>query len=244
MNASAAFSPAQAALLHDAVLAGLSFDLQEAPAVWLNQPAVVAGNQAKLNAPQSAAPLASPVPAVQLAAVVTPPASVSAPEVGGKWQVWQELPAPTAEAQPQATPAERVAVVVAAEPPLAGAAMALLANMLQAVGLQGATLAIIGLAGQASKSQQVDAKAALVAAVNATQPTRTLVLGQGVLGVCLGKLQGVEGWQAAPVALGFGGAVGVTFPLELLLNKPLFKSLSWQHLQAWQTQKPEVPHGA
>jgi hypothetical protein len=59
--------------------------------------------------------------------------------------------------------------------------------------------------------------------------------------VLLGKMQGVEGWQAAPTTLGLPGQVGVTFPLDLLLNKPLFKGLAWQHLQTW--RREEIMHG-
>jgi hypothetical protein len=125
-------------------------------------------------------------------------------------------------------------VVLGGEAPPSPEAHMLLGNMLKAVGLVGLPVALVGLAGSPSKTQQPEAKQAIIAAATHAAPTHTLVLGQGVLGALLGKLQGVEGWQAAPSDLGLPGQVGVTFPLELLLAKPLFKSLAWQHLQAWQ----------
>jgi hypothetical protein len=157
--------------------------------------------------------------------VLSPSVSPAAP-VEEAYQVWQ------------AGEPGGVAVVLAAPGPLAAAETLLLQNMLKAVGLQTMPLAYVGLAGTPGKAKVAAAQAALTAAVGGFAPTHTLVLGQAVLGVLLGKMQGVEGWQAAPTAL---GQVGVTFPLDLLLNKPLFKGLAWQHLQTW--RREEIMHG-
>jgi hypothetical protein len=153
-------------------------------------------------------------------------------------------PIPAPEIPPAAAPSYQVwhtgvaggvVVVVYAAAPLADLEVALLTQMLRAVGLQQAPLAYVGLAGLPAKSNLAQAKAEIIAAAQAFTPTHSLVLGQTALGVMLEKTQGVEGWQAAPAALGLPGRVGVTFPLDLLLHKPLFKGLAWQHLQAWVT---------
>ncbi|RZK99112.1 MAG: hypothetical protein EOP36_20255 [Rubrivivax sp.] len=71
--------------------------------------------------------------------------------------------------------------------------------------------------------------------MRALAPQQVLVMGQGPLGVLLGKNLGVEGWHAgaSKTVDGWEGAIGVTYPLELLLKQPLFKRLAWQHLLAW-----------
>lgn len=214
--AAPAFNPAQVTLLADAVLAGLSFDLQEAPATWQTAPQVVP--ERKHSAPVSTQ--ASPAVVRPAAPVsVAPPQASPAPLPA--WQLWQA-----------GTPGG-ILVVLTGEAPPSAEAHDLLKNMLKAVGLASLPVALVGLAGSPNKTQQPEVKEAIAAAATAATPTHTLVLGQGVLGTLLGKLQGVEGWQAAPSNLGLPGQVGVTFPLELLLAKPLFKSLAWQHLQAW-----------
>lgn len=195
-------------LLADLVLAGVAFDLQATPAIWrgISRPGV------PVMVPEPVVPVAVPAPGP--APVVIEPANA--------WRVWQ------------AGEAGGVVVVLSAPGPLGEAETQLLHNMLRAVGLPATPVAYVGLAGTPSKAQTSAVQAALTAAVAAAAPTHTLVLGQTVLGVLLGKLQGVEGWQAAPTSLSVPGQVGVTFPLDLLLHKPLFKGLAWQHLQAWQ----------
>lgn len=213
----AAFTPVQQALLADLVLAGVAFDVQETPVTWLG----VAVQ------PSAQTPIETPV--VAKAAPVLSSSVAPAAPVEEAYQVWQ------------AGEPGGVAVVLAAPGPLAAAETLLLQNMLKAVGLQAAPLAYVGLAGAPGKAKVAAAQAALTAAVAGFNPTHTLVLGQAVLGVLLGKMQGVEGWQAAPTTLGLPGQVGVTFPLDLLLNKPLFKGLAWQHLQTW--RREEMMHG-
>jgi hypothetical protein len=208
---------AQTALLTDAVLAGLSFDVQETSVCWQAAPQVV--SEGKVSGPLPA----HYAPPVVMREAFPPAASVKGlPEALAAWQIWQE-----------GTPGG-VMVVLSGEGPLSPEADVLLGNMLKAVGLANRPVALVGLAGNPSKTQQPEVQQAIAAAATQAAPTHTLVLGQGVLGVLLGKLQGVEGWQAAPSDVGLPGWVGVTFPLELLLAKPLFKSLAWQHLQAWQ----------
>jgi hypothetical protein len=105
--------------------------------------------------------------------------------------------------------------------------------MMAAVGLQDMAIGWVGYSGK------VDA-AMLVDAVRTRSPQQVMVLGQAPLGVLLGRNLGVEGWHAAetPVIAGWDGAladvaVGVTYPLDLLIKQPLFKRLAWQHLLAW-----------
>ncbi len=105
--------------------------------------------------------------------------------------------------------------------------------MLASVGLKDKVLGFVGYEGKVL----ADTLRAEVTAVGAAQ---VLVMGQGPLGVLLGRNLGVEGWHAAGGAdtLGLGGVAGVTYPLELLLKQPLFKRLAWQHLLAWGEHQP------
>jgi hypothetical protein len=117
-------------------------------------------------------------------------------------------------------------VVVQAEGVLEGAALALLERMLAAVGFDGMVRGWVGVSGKVELT-------ALVAEIEAMQPVRTLLLGQGVLSILAGRNLGVEGWQAGGGVLSGCVGVGVTYPPELLLMQPLFKRLAWQHLLAW-----------
>lgn len=100
--------------------------------------------------------------------------------------------------------------------------------MLAAVGLKDKVIGYVGCEGKVA----ADGLRREIAATGAGQ---VLVMGQGPLGALLGRNLGVEGWHAAGGGdtLGLESAVGVTYPLDLLLKQPLFKRLAWQHLLAW-----------
>jgi hypothetical protein len=100
--------------------------------------------------------------------------------------------------------------------------------MLAAVGLKELALGWVGFSGKVERD-------VLMAEMRGMAPRQVLVLGQAPLGALLGKNLGVEGWHASDSKLvdGWDGAVGVTYPLELLMKQPLFKRLAWQHLLAW-----------
>ncbi|PZP39790.1 MAG: hypothetical protein DI585_03075 [Pseudomonas fluorescens] len=106
--------------------------------------------------------------------------------------------------------------------------VALAHAMLAAVGLGDSPVAWVGFAGKPSKDE-------MFAAIQAKAANQVLVLGQIPLGVLVGRNLGVEGWHAAASQTleGWDGAVGVTYPLDLLLKQPLFKRLAWHHLLAW-----------
>jgi hypothetical protein len=99
--------------------------------------------------------------------------------------------------------------------------------MLAAIGLRDAELSWVGYVGR------VEAEA-LLQPMQQLQPEHVLIMGQGPLGVLLGKNLGVEGWHASSskTISGWDGVVGVTYPLDLLVKQPLFKRLAWQHLLA------------
>lgn len=105
---------------------------------------------------------------------------------------------------------------------------ALASAMLAAAGLRDVKIGWVGVVGKVVRAE-------VLAAMQGLVPQQVLVLGQGPLGVLLGRNLGVEGWHAAGGGLidGWDGVVGVTYPLELLLKQPLFKRLAWQHLLAW-----------
>lgn len=75
----------------------------------------------------------------------------------------------------------------------------------------------------------------LTAAVTALAPQRLLVLGQDMVNHLAGKPVGIEGWQTAPTPLAGlpPTAITVTYPLDLLLQRPLYKRLVWLALQPW-----------
>lgn len=114
-----------------------------------------------------------------------------------------------------------------------GPSQSLARAMLTALGMADAVLGWVGYSGKADAAEMRKTMADLT-------PQRVLVLGQGPLGILLGRNLGVEGWHAAggqSIPDWQGGAVGVTYPLELLRKQPLFKKLAWQHLLAWQTSE-------
>jgi len=110
--------------------------------------------------------------------------------------------------------------------------------MLASVGLKDKVLGFIGYEGKPA-AEDVRAEVATAGAGH------VLVMGQGPLGILLGRNLGVEGWHAAGGAdrLGLDMAVGVTYPLELLLKQPLFKRLAWQHLLAWGEHQSQTSKG-
>ena len=112
--------------------------------------------------------------------------------------------------------------------------MTLLKRMLAAVGHKETPVGFAVL-GVGMEIVQPAMQGALKQTIEALNPREILVLGQVPLGTLVGQALGVEGWQAAPRELiaGFDGAVGVTYPPELLLARPLVKRLAWQHLQRW-----------
>ncbi len=210
------FTPAQAALVHDAVLAGLSFELADVPLRWLGQ--AETASVAVATPPEAVPAMAEP----PVAAGLPQPAAVSAPSVTGRpWRVWHH-----GEAQ-------GVVVVLMGETPPQGVAAVLLNNMLKAVGLHDLPVAYVGIDGTPPKGAATDAVREVVAPL---APLHTLLLGQQVLAALTGKSLGVEGWMVAPQSLPLPGRLGVTYGLEMLLQKPLFKGMAWRHLQAWQEQ--------
>jgi hypothetical protein len=211
MQKATSITPAQWAVLADMCLAGLAFDVEDGPAVWQVSPPEP---QALPSVPARQA-LAQPLAlARELPANPEPP-------LAPVWQVWQ------------AGDPGGVCVLLAAEQPPQAEALALLKNILKAVGLQDLPLGFVGLSG-ASGAVKGGAAAALIGQTGALQPLHTLVLGQDAVAALVGKSLGVEGWHAAPLTLGLPGCVGVTYTLEMLLKNPLFKRLAWQHLQRWQ----------
>lgn len=203
---------AQQALLYDALLAGLAFDVGDEPAAMVPPP-VVAKPVAVTEAPEVAAPRPKPVvPVVETGPAV--PVVVEEP-----CRVWRE------------GPTEGVVVIMVGGQPPRGGALTLLQAMLRAVGLAEEPLGFVGVAGALPKQ----GVGAMVSAELAGQnPRYTLVLGQALLGALLGRIKSVEDWHTAPQDLALPGCVGVTYPPEFLLMRPLFKALAWKNLQRWQ----------
>jgi hypothetical protein len=210
INAQSAFNPAAYALVFDAMQAGLDCDVGDALHAW-QKPTVV---QAETPIAPIAAPQSKPVVSVLAAAS---PAVI--PEKPSVWRLWHR------------GEAGGVVVVISGAVPPEGQALKLLGNMLKAVGMHEHPLGFVGLEGDAPKGGLAEPLAAEIALL---QPKHTLLMGQGVLAAACGKAMGVEGWHAAPQACALQGNLGVTYPLDLLLKKPLFKGLAWQHLQRWQ----------
>ena len=224
----------------DLVRSGVLDELAEAPYPWFEEPAVV-------RAPVAAAPAAAPAPAV---AADVRPARAAAPLLMSAKVERQVVQAPvaapdlTAEAKVwTAGEAGGVVLVLRAgldadgQVPVSGKALTLLTRMLEAVEIRGAPLgwAVVGCPVDVV---QPALQEPLQQAVAGLAPTRVLVLGQVAVGTLAGQSLGVEGWQAAPRPLvpGWEGPLGVTYPPELLLARPLFKRLAWQHLQKWRIE--------
>ncbi|RYG61024.1 MAG: hypothetical protein EON60_05050 [Alphaproteobacteria bacterium] len=213
----------QAVALLDLSLSGVHAEMGEMLHDWLSVPKPVApkpmgmvdvGTPAAAQ-PPARTPVALTVPDAAPANLPAAPARPVArePEVAGK--VWSD--------------GEAGGVVLVVQGGMPDARCQTLAQaMLAAAGLKDMAPAWVGYSGK------VDSKA-LMEAMRALAPQQVLVMGQGPLGVLLGKNLGVEGWHAAATKTldGWEGPVGVTYPLDLLLKQPLFKRLAWQHLLAW-----------
>jgi hypothetical protein len=201
------------ALVHDALLAGIETDVAEQPYIWgltLAQPRVANPALAlDISIPQ----LVQPQPQV-----LHPKPQPVAEAKASAWRLWH------------AGEVGGVVVVLGGSAPPEGQALQLLQAILKAVGADAYPLGFVGLEGEAPKGGLPEAMTTEVAAL---QPKFTLFMGQGVLAAACGKIMGVEGWHAAPQPLALVGVVGVTYPLDLLLKKPLFKGLAWQHVQRW-----------
>ena len=214
----------QAVALIDLALAGVATEMGNEPFGWMGapvtRPVVQPPVRESAPAPQGVEvevprPAAKPLlPDSPLSAQTKPARSAPVmPEIPAR--VWRE----GGEAE--------VVMVVQGDMPDARCQQ-LARAMLAAVGLKEATLGWVGYEGKVAGN-------ALRDAVKASGAAHVLVMGQGPLGVLLGRNLGVEGWHAAGggEAMDMEGAVGVTYPLELLLKQPLFKRLAWQHLLAW-----------
>ncbi len=215
---------AQAAYVVDFALGGIAFDLQETPCAWLE--ADRAAQQVKV--PPLAEVLPETLPTMRAGATLLRPSSgepMAASVALSAAPVWRV----THGGSP-----EGVMVILAGEGAPEGDDAVLLRAMLRAVGLAELPLAWVALAGAVARNESDAAATALRAAAGPYQPQHTLVLGQGPVGALCGKPLGVEGWHAAPQDLALPGRCGVTYAFALLRSKPLFKSLAWQHLQAWQ----------
>lgn len=126
------------------------------------------------------------------------------------------------------------------QPPLNAREQALLEKMLAAVGM-GPVSGWVAV-GQDDEQLRGNLHEPAREAWRGLNPTQTLVLGQVGLGTLLGHSCGVEAWQGkAPLWDGAETArVGVTYRPDLLLDKPLFKRLAWQHMLTWQARTKEV----
>lgn len=228
MSGSNIASVPQAVVLMDLALAGVAAEMSDEPFSWLGAPAAktvteparkpveredapaLQGVEVELPRP-AAKPL---LPDSPLSAQAKPTRSAPVmPEIPAR--VWRE--------------GEQAEVVMVVQGAMPDARCQQLARaMLAAVGLKEAALGWVGYEGKVAAD-------ALRDEVKASGAAHVLVMGQGPLGILLGRNLGVEGWHAAG-----GGdtmeldiAVGVTYPLDLLLKQPLFKRLAWQHLLAW-----------
>lgn len=180
-------------------------------------------------------PTPSP-PAAPAAPAPTPPIPASLPPL---------LPASLPSALPTVwsagEPHGLVVLLKGTQPPNAEAAQ-LLANILAAAGMSG-PIAYVGSALTGFKIIPGLAEV-LTEKITTFSPTRLLVLGQDMVNQLAAKPVGVEGWQTAPTPLAGlpTSAIAVTYPLELLLQRPLYKRLTWLSLMAWQPATPTMTH--
>ncbi len=209
----------QAVAVLDLTLGGVHSELGDDPFNWLA-------------VPQPVTP--KPLAVVAVGGEITPPARVARPLDVPAALVREAAPAPVRMPVPEVagevwSQGEAGGVVLVVQGGMPDTRCVTLAKaMLAAVGLKDCEPAFVGYSGK------IDGKA-LTDAMRALAPKQVLIMGQGPLGVLVGKNLGVEGWHAstAKVLEGWDGPVGVTYPLELLLKQPLFKRLAWQHLLAW-----------
>ncbi len=216
----------QAVAIMDLAMAGVRVEMDEAPFDWLGRPAAAA----------AAAAVAAPV--AEEAKRVFPPLSLERKEaVTARVVAPMLVPVGVADVPGQvwtyateaAAAANVLLVVEGAQPDARSQQLA--KALLAAAGLPDAVPGWVGYEGRVTAD-------ALRAEVIAAKAAPILVMGQGPLGLLLGRSLGVEGWHAAggDDTLGLEGAVGVTYPLELLLKQPLFKRLAWQHVRAWRAR--------
>lgn len=217
---------ARAGLLLDLVGAGVRFEVAGTPFPWLAPPKVAAESPQ----PRILIPKINEARA-ERAVPLLAPRKASAPRTVSKAHVW-------AVGNPGGlTVAVRTSPAALGQVPLAGAELELLQRMLRAVGYEPAVDAWVGL-GQMDDMVRPEMRGDMAKALGDLKPARVLVLGQAALGTLLGAACGVESWQTAPkVWDGIGlDRVGVTYPPQLLLEKPVFKRLAWQHLLAWRAR--------
>jgi hypothetical protein len=218
----------QAIAVLDLALAGVSAELGDTPFDWLGS--------AKATPKEAvAAPVPVEAPVLKGVEVDTTPKPVFAPLLPDSPLSAQAKPVRKALPAVAEIPARvwreaegaDVVMVVQGEMP-DERCQQLARAMLAAVGLKDKVLGFVGYEGKVAAD-------VLRAEVVSAGGAEVLVMGQGPLGVLLGRNLGVEGWHAAGGAdtLGLETAVGVTYPLELLLKQPLFKRLAWQHMLAW-----------
>ena len=219
---------ARAALVMDLVAAGVRHEVADAAYPWLAPPTAA---RAESPQPQILVPKvvpARPERAVPLLAPRKAAGKARAPSKGHVWRVGNPG---------GLTVAVRVSPAALGQVPLAGAELDLLHKMLRALGYEPKVDAWVGL-GQMDDMVRPELCAEMAAAVGESSPAKVLVLGQAALGTLLNASCGVEAWQASPkgwdgVGLDKGG---VTYPPQLLLEKPVFKRLAWQHLLAWRAR--------
>lgn len=236
-------SPAQAAVLLDMHAAGITAEVGEAPYPWFaSAPPILATANPISQTP--AIPMARPASLGTVTETPNPKPETRAPAPKPRVPLLaQTAAAARAAARPEIwtlgqgngltiitrTPMGRVG-----QCPVDDADMALLANMLKAVGLPSDELNWVGLA-QPDETVRPEQQTPLQAALSKLNPSKTLVLGQVALGTLLGRTQGVDGWHANPSA--WQGATlattGATYTLALLREQPTFKARAWQHLLAW-----------
>lgn len=225
----------QAVAVLDLVLAGVSHELSEDPFDWLGgakaAPVAVSAALPAAGAPARQGGEIEAEPLRPTFAPLLPDSPLSYEKFGHEKPAHVRKPLPVAAEIParlwREADAVDVLMVVQGDKP-DERCVQLARAILAAVGLKDKTLGFVGYEGKVA----ADDVRAEVAAAGAAQ---VLVMGQGPLGVLLGRNLGVEGWHAAggTETLGLAAAVGVTYPLELLLKQPLFKRLAWQHLLAW-----------
>ncbi len=218
----------QAIAVMDLVLAGVSAELGDTPFDWLGSAKAAAKEPttapAKAEAPALKGVEVDDAPKPVFAPLLPDsPLSAQAKPVRKALPVVAEVPA---RVWREAEGAEVVMVVQGEMPD--ERCQQLARAMLVAAGLKDKPLGFVGYEGKVAADEL---RAEIVTAGGA----HVLVMGQGPLGVLLGRNLGVEGWHAAGGTdmLGLDRAVGVTYPLELLLKQPLFKRLAWQHMLAW-----------
>lgn len=225
---------ASAMAVLDLLRSGVSDELGEVTYPWWEEPRQQVAERAA--APAPARPVADAREAPRLVLAAKPARAEIQPPVApvamvSESKVW------TAGEPGGVVLVARAGVELDGTVPVSGKGLLLLQRMLAAVGMDGLPVgwAVIGCAVDVV---QPALQEAIQQAVAGLAPRHVLALGQVAVGTLAGQALGVEGWQASPRALipGWQGALGVTYPPELLLARPLFKRLAWQHLQKWQIE--------